>query len=284
MNVHGDESGSNDDDTTPQITAAMSQAVKSFESLDASEFVKKIRDATKKADLDRNAFVNFVKGEVDESVSYPAIFELFDALDRDGNASLTQSELGGLILLCGGDATAKARAAFGLYDKDGSSALSPDELLEYLTATFKLMIRTRPDVTAQHGKMDPDHIARACVKEIFSVFDKDKNNRIDLDEFVSYYLDQNEVATESKTVENDETADFLVSATDEVKIRVFDGSKILSEFTLDRSSKSREIYEKAGIDKSTKLTCLGSGKRVVKMLPVSFLGGCCTGVVDVAVM
>ena len=188
MNVHGDESGSNDDDTTPQITAAMSQAVKSFESLDASEFVKKIRDATKKADLDRNAFVNFVKGEVDESVSYPAIFELFDALDRDGNASLTPSELGGLILLCGGDSTAKARAAFELYDKDGSSALSPNELLEYLTSTFKLMIRTRPDVTAQHGKMDPDHIARACVKEIFSVFDKDKNNRIDLDEFVSYVV------------------------------------------------------------------------------------------------
>ena len=124
--------------------------------------MKKIREATKKGELDRNEFVNFVKGEVDESVSYPAIFELFDALDRDG--SFSDSELGGLILLCGGDATAKARAAFGLYDKDGSSALSPDELLEYLTATFKLMIRTRPDVTA----MDPDHIARSCVKEIFS--------------------------------------------------------------------------------------------------------------------
>ena len=94
-------------------------------------------------------------------------------------------------------------------------------------------------------------------------------------------MDQNE---EVSKVKNHETADFLVSASDEIKIRVFDGTKILSEFTLDRSSKSREIYEKAGIDKSTKLTCLGSGKRVVKMLPVSFLGGCCTGVVDVAVM
>ena len=94
-------------------------------------------------------------------------------------------------------------------------------------------------------------------------------------------MDQNE---EVSKVKNHETADFLVSASDEIKIRVFDGTKILSEFTLNRSSKSREIYEKAGIDKSTKLTCLSSGKRVVKMLPVSFLGGCCTGVVDVAVI
>ena len=290
--MFGGDGAENDvaEDTTPQVTFAMSQIVQSFESVDASDYAQKIHEATKKGDLDRNAFVNFIKSEVDESVSYPAIFELFDALDRDGNDSLTQSELGGLILLCNGDAKTKAEVAFDLYDKDDSKSLSPDELLEYLTSTFKLMIRTRPDVTAQHGNVDPDLLARSCVKEIFSKFDKDKNNRIDLNEFVSYYLDQNDAATEntesSKTEENNDdlTADFLVSAKDQVKIRVFDGSRIVSEFTLEKSSKSRDIYEKAGIDTSSKLTCLSSGKRVIKMLPVSFLGGCGTGVVDVAVM
>ena len=70
-------------------------------------------------------------------------------------------------------------------------------------------------------------------------------------------------------MENDETADFLVSATDEVKIRVFDGSKILSEFTLDRSSKSRDL-RKGRNRQEYQVYRLGSGKWGLKFARVVF--------------
>ena len=63
------------------------------------------------------------------------------------------------------------------------------------------------------------------ISTIFEFFDEDGSRGMSRPEMRMYLLSISKV-------KNHETADFLVSASDEIKIRVFDGTKILSEFTL----------------------------------------------------
>jgi Ca2+-binding EF-hand superfamily protein len=124
--------------STRQVTVALSEVIKAFESMNASDIASKICELTKDdKTLDRAKFGDFILTEVNKDLNYGGIFELFDALDRDGNNSLTASEVGGILLLCGdSDAKSKASAAFRLYDKDGSNSLCPEELFEYVFFFF----------------------------------------------------------------------------------------------------------------------------------------------------
>jgi len=124
--------------STRQVTVALSEVIKAFESMNASDIASKICELTKDdKTLDRAKFGDFILTEVNKDLNYGGIFELFDALDRDGNNSLTASEVGGILLLCvDSDAKSKASAAFRLYDKDGSNSLCPEELFEYVFFCF----------------------------------------------------------------------------------------------------------------------------------------------------
>ena len=71
-----------------------------------------------------------------------AVGELFDAFDVDSDGAVDLAELcAGMSVVCGGDAEARVRCAFSLFDFDGDGTISPDEMTRYLAER-----RSRPSV------------------------------------------------------------------------------------------------------------------------------------------
>ncbi|RHY26340.1 hypothetical protein DYB32_007729 [Aphanomyces invadans] len=114
--------------------------------------------------------------------------QLFVLFDTDGNGVVDTKELAaGLSLLCGGSHQDKVQAAFSLYDKNGDGFISREEMTEYLTAVFKVLLQTSPALHAQLGHVSADHLAQATTGQAFATCDLNHDNKLSIDEFTAWY-------------------------------------------------------------------------------------------------
>jgi len=106
-----------------------------------------------------------------------AVDRLFDTFDQDGNGTVDAREFfTGVTVLCAGEGDDRTHMAFALYDAEfvpppplarpafhaaaallgsGDGYISPPEMEQYLTAVFRTMLHTSPNLFAQHGCVPP---------------------------------------------------------------------------------------------------------------------------------
>ena len=109
---------------------------------------------------------------------------LFNLFDEDGNGVVDYQELAsGLATLCGSSTSAeKVRAIFNVYDKNGDGYISMQEMTEYLTATFKVMLQTKP-----MAKVGPRQLAAMIAHEAFQQCDANKDGKLNFAEFTMWF-------------------------------------------------------------------------------------------------
>ncbi|CAK4180558.1 unnamed protein product [Aphanomyces euteiches] len=113
---------------------------------------------------------------------------LFVLFDTDGNGIVDTKELAaGLSLLCGGSDVDKVQAAFSLFDTNGDGFISREEMLSYLTAVFKVLLQTSPNIQTQLGHASAVQLAQATTEHCFATCDVNHDNQLSIDEFTKWY-------------------------------------------------------------------------------------------------
>lgn len=112
-------------------------------------------------------------------------------MDRDGNGTLDFHELAtGLTVFCAGSTDAKVRAAFDLYDIDGSGFIDVSEMERYLKSVFRLMYEMHPGFSAANG-VSADDLAVATAAKAFEECDTNHDGQLSFDEFKLWYSGHN---------------------------------------------------------------------------------------------
>ena len=109
---------------------------------------------------------------------------LFNLFDEDGNGVVDYQELAsGLATLCGRSTSAeKVKAIFNLYDKNGDGYISLEEMTEYLSATFKVMLQTKP-----MANISPRQLAAMIAHEAFQQCDANQDGKLNFAEFTMWF-------------------------------------------------------------------------------------------------
>lgn len=119
------------------------------------------------------------------------ITDVFHLFDKSGDNVVNFVELAaGMSLFCRGSAEDKVRAAFPLYDQDGSGFLSLSEMTDFLAHLFHIFcVVDRPAWQARVG-VSPQELADATALTAFEAADTNRDGRIDVDEFVHWYSNE----------------------------------------------------------------------------------------------
>ena len=114
---------------------------------------------------------------------------LFDLFDADGSQSVSVDEITvGLTVLCGGEHSEKATAAFHIFDLDDDGYITKDEFLAFLRCIFRVLYHAEPETEQVMGGMSCEELARATMEEAFREADTDKDGRFNLEEFRRWYV------------------------------------------------------------------------------------------------
>ncbi|CAM9832819.1 unnamed protein product [Chrysoparadoxa australica] len=160
---------------------------------------------------------NVVTGQHAQAV----LNRLFEMLDTDGDGVVeVQDFLSGLSALSAGSEEDKIRAAFEVYDLNGTGSVSFDEMCSHLTSMFKVIATTSPAVFAKYG-LSPQELARATTRQCFITSDLTRNGHLSFDEFKAWY---NQPGREDFN-------DMVMRVSDRVAPEVSEGVKQLGEAT-----------------------------------------------------
>merc|ERR1712187_255513 len=143
----------------------------------------------------RDVFLQVYEGIlIQHSVELPsdeirnAVFDLFD---RDDNGVVDLMELiCGVSLLCSGSEDDKIHAVFNIFDENGDGFISMDEMYQFLTSVFKVVLT--PNVMAVMNSMgvvveSPGDLASVTALECFKTADLNHDGKLSIDEFKSWF-------------------------------------------------------------------------------------------------
>lgn len=134
---------------------------------------------------------------------------MFDIFDLDGNGTVDFVELSsGLTVLCGGTKDEKIDSVFRLYDINEDGFIYVEELVMYLSAVFKTLYTTNPELqqTITAGGIDPLHLAKITATQAFDDADVNQDGRLSFEEFKRWYMASNFFATDDEAEEKESGA------------------------------------------------------------------------------
>jgi len=117
-----------------------------------------------------------------------AIFGLFD---RDNNGMVDMMELiCGISILCGGSEEEKIHAIFNIFDENGDSYISMDEMFKFLSSVFRVVLT--PQVkgalsAAGVQVVSAEDVAALTALECFKQADLNHDGKLSLSEFKSWF-------------------------------------------------------------------------------------------------
>jgi len=124
-----------------------------------------------KADMKKLYKKTYPTGDPEDAVE-----ELFRVYDMDNSGTMDFREfLAGLGVMSKGNDEGKLRLAFEMYDADRSGYISNGELHNLVQAIYK---------ATAYGKYDPK-VANTVGEVMFEQLDKNKDNKISLQEFIN---------------------------------------------------------------------------------------------------
>ncbi|GMH57775.1 hypothetical protein TrST_g2361 [Triparma strigata] len=95
----------------------------------------------------------------------------------------------GVSVLCGGTRDEKAKAAFSLFDVNGTSSISQFDLSVYLSSVFKLLFWMNPEIGPTNGGVTPDLLGSKTAEEAFLELKISENHELSFDQFKDWYED-----------------------------------------------------------------------------------------------
>ena len=174
---------------------------------------------------------------------------LFDLFDADGSQSVSVDEITvGLTVLCGGEHSEKATAAFRIFDLDDDGYITTEEFLAFLRCIFRVLYHAEPETEQAMGGMSCEELARATMEEAFREADTDKDGRFNLEEFRRWYGAANNANIAQEIQQATETAAKKISLSDLRRIThlgstsVHDVFEIFAEATSEEGTISRESF------------------------------------------
>lgn len=188
-----DESGS-----AGVLRAADVREVLCLDKFDVSDVFNTFRENSRGGELTRDAFTRSflllaaLGGGLNSSRAFAKtdalVNRLFTLFDRDGNGVIDYAELAsGLTVFCSGSPDSKVEAAFALYDYNGDGYISLPEMERYLRSVFNVMYQLQPD-TQKITQVSPEELARITAADAFEEADLDRDGRLDVDEFRTWWL------------------------------------------------------------------------------------------------
>jgi len=113
---------------------------------------------------------------------------LFELFDSDSDDSLTLEEIStGLSVLCGGNASSKAKHMFDIFDSTGKGHVSIEDFEIILTNIFKIVYKANPETRENCGGKSPGDLAKETASQAFLSCDLDKNGNLSFEEFEKWY-------------------------------------------------------------------------------------------------
>merc|ERR1719181_948910 len=116
---------------------------------------------------------------------------VFDLFDRDDNHVVDMMEIiCGISLLCAGSEEDKISAVFNVFDENGDGFISMDEMFQFLTSVFKVVLT--PNVMAVMNSMgvvveSPGDLASVTALECFKTADLNNDGKLSIDEFKNWF-------------------------------------------------------------------------------------------------
>lgn len=116
---------------------------------------------------------------------------VFDLFDRDDNHVVDLMELiCGISLLCGGSEDEKIKAVFDVFDVNQDGVISMDEMYNFLTSVFKVVL-TPAVISAMHSMGvdvdSPEDLASVTALECFKSADLNHDGKLSLEEFKVWF-------------------------------------------------------------------------------------------------
>merc|ERR1711939_319779 len=113
---------------------------------------------------------------------------LFKAFDANNDGVVTYEELlSGILVLCGGSRDNKVKTAFDLFDRDGNGSISKSEMQQYLTSVFRILYEISP-ATASSIQVSAEQLGQTTASQCFEDIDRNDDGQISYEEFAQWYL------------------------------------------------------------------------------------------------
>ena len=115
------------------------------------------------------------------------LFNAYISAESEDEALVDFSEVcSGLSVLCGGSRDEKARAAFNLFDVNGTSIISLFDLSVYLTSVFRLLFWLRPAVQSQN-RITAEELGVKTSREAFEEVGLADEDGLTFEQFKNWY-------------------------------------------------------------------------------------------------
>ena len=112
---------------------------------------------------------------------------LFEHFDEDDSGSVDFREtVAGLSVMCAGSGEDKVKSAFNLYDANGDSFISFEEMKNYLTSVFKVIFEAQPNVRRSMGNVLPEDLGVTTAEQDFEEADLNHDGKISFEEFAKW--------------------------------------------------------------------------------------------------